>query len=238
MSNITNITNSWDHDLPSKITLLIIAMCVYAIGIYLNTKIMMVSKREKDMTWKLDVTNSILVTIQYTYSMGMHISTNMIQDLHLYTNKWFCYVSLVIQYYLLLYIVGHSMIIALMKYVVIVCDEKIRNFGRERVKEIFFWIDFLHPSIQIAALLIARIDFVSVYGGFTTVNKCLGEAKNTTTLLSLCNSIESIQDHDFEYTLYIFKKTICLLHTIVGYCVTWNILDVFFYWLIFSYACR
>ena len=37
----------------------LIAMCVYCIGVYFHSKIVKVSFKEKDMTWNLDITNSI-----------------------------------------------------------------------------------------------------------------------------------------------------------------------------------
>ena len=162
----------------------------------------------------------------------------MIPDLHLYTGKWFCYINLVISYYLLLYIGGHSAIIALMKYIIIVYDGKVRVFGREKIIEIFFWINFIHPIIAIALSLILRPDFLLAYGGWKQINSCLGNTGNTNRLLSLCDFTKPLHPHSFEYTLYILRRVICVLQVLIIYFLSWNLFDVLFYCLIFAYARR
>ena len=63
----------------------LIALCVYGIGVYFHFKVIKVSFKEKDMTWKLDITNSIILTVHHGYFLFMKIITFIIQDLHAYT---------------------------------------------------------------------------------------------------------------------------------------------------------
>ena len=238
MTNITD-TNRSETNLVSVITGYLIVSCLYVLGIYLHIKIIIVSKREKDMTWKIDITNSLLVIISYTFNIFMHTITYIIEDLHSYTSEWFCYASLVILHYsLLLYISSHSTVISMLKYIVIVYGEKIRDFGKEQIIEIFFWFNILHPMLDIVLRSIIRPDFWVLYGGFTQINRCLGTTNNTATLLSLCDFPKPMHQDSFGYTLYIFKRVICVLQTVILYANGWQLFDMFFYCRIFAYARR
>ena len=41
----------------------LIAVCVYGISVYFHFKIIKVAFKEKDMTWKLDITNSLILMV-------------------------------------------------------------------------------------------------------------------------------------------------------------------------------
>lgn len=137
------------NDLTSEIIFLVIAICVYSIGVFLHAKIIIVSRTEKDMTWKLDITNSFLLIGHYTNIVFIHIVNFITNDFHIYIGRWFCYVSKAMVYYGVLYLTGHSLIVAIMKYVIIVHWQKVRDFGKSRIKELFFWLNFLHPIFMI-----------------------------------------------------------------------------------------
>ena len=244
MNNTTDIHNP-GHNLTSTIILVLIVICLYGIGLFFHAKIIYISKREKGMTWKLDITNSFLLIIIGTYSLLLHIVTYMIQDLYTYTGTWFCYVSKAITYYGLLYTIGHSLIIALMKYTVIVHEESIRNFGKDKVKEIFFWLNFLHPFVWTALDFMLRPEF----DGFIPINRCLGNIKNTSTqgnatsnssnyLVFLCHLAEPLRQNSFEYTVYIFKQGICVLQFVATVLIAINFFEVLLYSKIFSFARR
>ena len=235
----------------------LIVSCLYAIGLYLHIKIILVSKREKDMSWKIDITNSLLLMITYTFCMFMHTITDIIEDLHSYTSEWFCYAYLIMLHYsLLLYIPSHSTVISMMKYIVIVYEENIRDFGKEKIIELFFWINLFHPILDITLRSIIRPDFwsVALHSGwyilvgednflgedFTQDDNCLGFARvctscKTTTLHDLCDFPKPMLQ---DYTLYIFKRSICWVQTVIMYANSWQLFDVFFYCRIFAYARR
>lgn len=243
MNNETD-TNITGPNTTSTISVLLVVICLYVIGLFLHAKIIIISKREKDMTWKLDVTNSVILIIHYTYAILMHTGTYIIQDLHTHTGKWFCHVSHAITYYGILYSVGHSLIISMMKYILIVYDEKIRDFGKDKVKEIFFWANLLHPIIWTALHLILKPDF----DGFTPINRCLGNTQNN---LRQGNNTSSIIDRFFlgdfyepphqnssEYAIYIFKQVLSVLYTTSSYLMVINFFDMVLYCKIFSYMRR
>ena len=58
MSNTTTIYDK-ETNLATDIPVAIIILCAYSIGLFLHTKIILVSKKEKGLMWGIDVTNSI-----------------------------------------------------------------------------------------------------------------------------------------------------------------------------------
>ena len=237
MSNITDI-NTYEPNLTNEITVALIVLCLCVIGSYLCIKIIIVSKRDKEMAWKIDITNSAMLIILYTNAVFMHTITYMIPDLHLYTGKWFCYVEMFISCYLITYQIRHSTVIAMLKYIIIVHDDKARDFGRKTIIKIVFWINLLHPTIDIALHLIVRPDFLWAYGGLQQINNCLGNPGNPIRLHTLCDFTEPLQKYSFEYVFYILKYVICWLHVVIIYVFIWNLLDVVLYCKIFAYARR
>ena len=111
-------------------------------GIYLHVKIIKISKKEKEMTWKLDITNSCLLIFNCTHSNLMEHITYIVHNLYTYTGQWFCYASKVVNYYGNLYTAGHSMIVSILKYIRIVHWKQSRKLGKEKVDGIFFGSTF------------------------------------------------------------------------------------------------
>ena len=231
-------TTGTENDVATIVITGILAICFYVIGLYLHTKIIGISKQEKDLTWKLDIVNSVAVMFTFTYYILLHFFTYIIPDLHLVTGKWFCYTSKIFIHYTMLYNVGHSMIISLMKYIVIVHDEKIRPY-KHKILDLFFWMNVLHPSIVIVLHLVAIPDFYVVYGGFTQINSCLGTPQlNKTNIFSVCNIIEPTTDAALAYSIYIARWLVCNLQAVCSYIVAFNIFDMLIYCKIFAYGRR
>ena len=102
-------------DIVTLIIVALVMITLYGTGVYLHTKIIKMSKIEKSITWKLDITHSILIISLYGLHILVHYTTYMVQDLYLYTGTWFCYSAKVIATLSNLYVASHSMIISLMK---------------------------------------------------------------------------------------------------------------------------
>ena len=119
--------NSHSKTTTVQIIMGIVVVCVYIIGVYLHTKIIQISRKEKDMTWKLDIFNSTLIIVHYFHSIIMHGITYIIDDLHEYTGNWFCYLSRSLVLIGNAHTTGHSFIIAMVKYVVIIHYQRFSN---------------------------------------------------------------------------------------------------------------
>ena len=232
----------------SEIICLVLVFCFFTIGLYLHTKIVMVSKREKDMTWTLDATNSCCILIHFVHYMLMSIVTILVEDLYMYTGRWFCYVSNFLSYYGMHYYQTHSLVIAMLKYVHIVWWMKVTVFGKETINALFFWINLLNPLLMILIHLAITPDFFIVWTGYPHVARCLGDEKgrisgNSThprpKLHDLCIDIETPSGENvLEYTLFVFEKSTCWIQWIMHVVIFWNILEVLVYYLIFRFMHR
>ena len=229
------------------VTPFLIVTSLYIIGIRFHTKIIQISIREKDLTWKLDITNSVILVTHYSHSIVMHGLTYLIPNLHEQTGNWFCYTYKAFAYYGNLYTIGHSMVVSILKYIIIVQWEKVRNHGNQMVAEILFWFNFLHPVLNIVVHLFVRPDFLWIYDGISNSNRCLGESVGIVSnssktsnmkLHHLCNIVEPIYSYSIEYGIFIARKSICVLQTLNIYLMAWNIIEIFLYCQIFAFARR
>ena len=234
-------------DSTNILVFLIIAISVYFIGLHLHIKIIRVSYKDKDITWKLDITNSALLIFFTMHAIFMHGFTYFVQDLHSYTGEWVCYMSKGIAFYGQLYIYGHSLIVSILKYVIIVCWEKTMDFGRDRITEIFFWVNFLHPLLLIVLWLIVRPDFFWAYDGMKQIDMCLGDPKNNwgpgsnqsfTKLHNLCDFTLSSSENVLGNVIYICKTMVCGINVGLYYLILWNFFEIITYCFIFRFMRR
>ena len=222
----------------------LVATIVYFIGVYLHGRIIQVSRKEKFVTWKLDVTNSIVLIAHYMHKLLMYGITYVIADLYTYTGGWFCYASKVLAYYGNLYTAGHSAIVSILKYVIIVYWRKARDFGNDNVKNIFFVLNFLHPALTILLHLIIVPDFFWAYDSFQHFDRCLGDPKGNwvlqtnrsqTKLHSLCHFDAPLDENYIQYTIYILRSSVCWIQFCTLYAISWNLFEIFFYCRIFIF---
>ena len=226
--------------LATSIAVALMVISVYCIGTYLHIKIIGISLKVKEATWKIDIANSVVALTYYGFSIFIHSVTYFVQDIYLLTGGvWFCYVSKIILHYGLLYILTHSMVIAALKYSIIVHTDVRKISSKERLKETFFWINLLHPIFSMVLFLLLTPDFYVQYGGFTTINVCLGNPNmNKTTFLDLCEFTAPSNKYTFYYLVYICKRIICIAQALSVYFIGFNFFDMLFYCRTFSYMRR
>ena len=93
---------------------------LYAVGSYIQVKIVSTCRRERDKTWKITITNSIVLMIYFFYAIPFETITEHFPVLSQYTGDWICYLSAFVYMYGC-YIIGfHSFVISLIKYFLIV----------------------------------------------------------------------------------------------------------------------
>ena len=232
-----------------NVVLMLLSLLLIVLGTWFHTKIIMISKREKEMTWKHDITNSTFLIFHYAHAWLFHTLTYFIPDLHIYVGKWYCYTYRILAYYGNIYTVGHSLSICTMKYILIVHWEKARNYGHDRIKNAFFWLNIIHPMINYGVHFLVYPEFIMVYDGITTSNRCLGEKEyleekeNVTSSVKLhhiCQMIKSYhnQSNIVDVAVSIGRKSLCYLQTGSVYLMAWNIIEIGLYLHIFSFARR
>ena len=105
-------------DIITQIIMGGVALSIFVVGLFFHTKVVCVSKKDKDVTWELDITNSIILVFHYGHAIIMNGVTMFVKDLYTYTGTWFCYASKAISLLGNTHSTGHSFVIAIMKYVI------------------------------------------------------------------------------------------------------------------------
>ena len=235
-------------DLFSKVIMGSMLLGVYGIGVYLHVKVIQVSKKEKELTWKMDISNSVILLICSIHSLFMHTLTYFVSDLHTITGKWYCYLIKALYVIGSAHTTGHSFVIAVIKYVIIVhYQSTITGLKKEKVKSIFFWINLFYPVAMFAVLCMITPDFIFIYDGVSPANRCLGKSeifsslkKNSSAvkLHNLCN-IDAPNDLlSYKYAFFIVRKSICWVHIIFLYANVWNLIELIIYVKIFKFMHR
>ena len=231
----------------TQIIMCIIALFVYGIGVFLNIKIIQVSRKQKQMTSKLDETNSIIFIIHYAHVMFMHGITYLVDDLYLYLGKGFCYLSKTLTVIGNSHSTQHSFVISMMKYMMIVHYQTVSDSKKSQMKTRFFVLNLLYSISPILIFSMLRPDFIIIYDGVSQANRCLGipevrseNGSNETAikLHHMCNVPEPLEPAFFSFLFNFFQKMICWMYIIFIYLNVGNILEMVIYFLIFSYMRR
>ena len=225
-----------------------ILICIYCIGLYLHLKVIKVSKKEKELTWRLDVTNSYMVMCHHAHVFTIEIVTYIVPDIHTYTGEWFCYFSKLVTLYGNYYIIGHSMIIAIFKYVIIVCWEKARDVGHEKIKGIFFWYNLVYSVTMFLPHFLYEPEYLWVHDSFARIDRCLGDPKNNwgpdsnrtqIKMHHICKRLTEAYHQDYIWhALNNLRAGTCWVHVLVCYLVGLNIIEMLVYCRIFSFMRR
>ena len=125
----------------------VLLFLIFLVGLYLQIKVIIVSKQVKETTWKINISHSIVMTAHFAIRIFLESTTCIIPSLHQYTGKWFCHVLYFVDNYGAISISSHSLATAAHKYVFIVHQMRIIDFGEERAREISFWINLIFPAV-------------------------------------------------------------------------------------------
>ena len=231
-----------------ELTVIIITMSlvlIYLVGLYLQIKIIMIAKHDKDTTWKIDISHSIVMIIYYAFIISIETTTHVIPNLSHFTGSWFCYFTLYLKLYGLISITVHSLYVSIHKYIFIVYQDKVNNFGKEKARQISFWIYILHPAVFAITWMVRPH-----YRAIASINRCHGlqsqedskEANETIGGLAQRLFFCGLGNYDgynsFDYFIYLANQFYCFLQTVVILIVAGNIIEIFIYKKIFHWMKR
>ena len=241
-----NYTNEIPLNTSLVIILIIIMVIVYSIGLYLHTRIITVSKKDKAITWKLDILNSICILFYFNIAFVMFLVTYLKVaskiDICSYTATWICYGLKLIVFTGRMYIISHSLIISLMKYCNIIFQEKVRAVGKHRIENLFLFLDVLYPTMVFGIIRLIKKDETFPNDPFQEEffhqKSITNTYKTTGKLFDACSFDEAFDEISIPYIFYILRMTFCWILSISIFLNSINILEVFFYYKIFRYMNR
>ena len=112
--------NESSVDITTVIIATLSLVLIYLVGLYFQIKIIKISKKDKDMTWKIDISHSIVMIVHFGFQILFETTTNVIPNLSRFTGSWFCHCALFVRLYCMISIVSHSLVTAIHKYFFIV----------------------------------------------------------------------------------------------------------------------
>ena len=223
-----------------KLSSIIIQILLFSIGLPIQLKIISVCWKEQDgKTWYIHLINSAALIIHFFFSILFDSIAHVFPNLSSSIGEWFCYCILFIRFYGYMIIAFNSFLVAAMKYIFIVHDEKARSIGEEKLKKLFLFVAFAVP------FTLATISSVTKdINGFTDLVSCFGMKevedekydtwKKNLVKFFVCN--HGWTDHDIEenYGLYVFQQCLCGIRTGVTMLINTNFPEAFLYFKIFS----
>ena len=233
-------------DLSTFIIMNVLLSVIFIIGLYLQIKIIIVSKQEKDMTWKIDICHSVVMITHFCLRILFEFITYLTPLLHQYTGTWICYVVFFVTVYGSVSVISHSLVISIYKYICIVHQNQIQVFGVDRASLIAFWTNLLFPAV-FAITLIARPYPLP----WDKVNKCLemhhweyatkvNETSKSLLQRFLFCGFDNFDGHDslFGHVMNVANMIGCFITSVLLFIVMTNIMEVFLYRQIFVYMKR
>ena len=226
-----------DKGVSVDILIHILAQIVlFFIGTIIQVKLISVSQKEKDKCWKVHVTHSVVLILNFSFSISFETIIHFEPLLSQHIGSWFCYGASFVTYYCFYSIVTHSLIISLMKYLYIVHHVKLSKLNEETLQFWFLVINIMHPLFLTISNIVA-----SDWGSNTSLNTCFAQVEENPDshetleeptkkpfLCILWNSYT--EDLDASYVL---RRCLCFVRSVVNVIINSNILEGFFYFSIF-----
>ena len=231
--------------LLSEVFVGITVIFIFTIGAYHQIKKIQICLKEDGVCNKLEITNSIVVTLHLFNCVALYGITYVVKDLYLYTGEWFCFLTKIILASGDAHMMGHSFLLALVKLLVIVHAET-DVVRKEKIKNVAFYINCVYGIVVVGILNIARPDYVFVYHS-SMADRCFGRSgvmkldDNTTSaanLAQLCDITYPSQQLTFDYVIAFIREFICWLDVSFIYLNAANVLEGLCYLHIFAYMNR
>ena len=210
---------------------------------YVCFKLLKAMKQEKSLIG--DVTTIVLYIemVFHPFWLIFTTITDLIHPLNDLLGQWFCILGWVFLNLATSAVSFHSTIVAVMRYVFIVHEEKVRLFGRDKIKKVFRWTSILLPLFGI---LWAGLEGPSI-SIFNSVNKCNGKQvqlflAETSALYELStrfvvSDINTSTEY-FDTVLQILKDISKILRMVVLVILGFNITEGILYYNILSHLNR
>ena len=242
--------NSSSNEISSSFVVYnIILVLIFIVGIILQIRVIQISKKEKDITWRTDICHSIVMIVFYFIRIVFEDLTFFVPCLNQFTGEWLCHVLYFVYMFGALSIAAHSFMLSFYKYLYIVHDSLIRLIGREKCGIILFWISLLAPAL-LAMSFVARPN--DQYLTYSSVYKCRGydiqklakdsqsfdEQFNTYFFCKFMHYNEDEKLGIFEYLMITIDTIGCFVTGAIVFIVMMNIMEAFFYLRIFSFTKR
>ena len=219
-----------------RITLVIVGECF-------NVKVFELMKKENGLVKYITTVFVLVQMVFWPCWLVLVTLTDLIISPNKAVGNWFCDVGNFVFYFLGNVIMFHSFIIAVMRYVFIIHNEKIQRYGIEKMKKIFLILTVTMP------LLVALLKVIEAaeLGSMSFINKCYGIHHKTflveTSTLDIfeqifCQFEEYGQGGSYERVVPFIRQGSCIATKSVMLITGLNISEGIIYIMLLSHMMR
>ena len=210
-----------------------ISCVILVIGEYINARVLQFVKRETGLV--MDVLKMFLYVqmVYWPIATLFGASTEFVYPIGNMLGSWFCVAEFFWLVTGMTFILFHSFVVGLMRYIFVVHEDKVIDFGKERAKKIFFWIAILVPCVLTTWSYFNNRDTSSV----ASLNKCKGQHHK---VFLLEHNYDSTAKRNFCYfesydgqedsIIVTLKRISCTLYSILFFILGFNVAEGFLYW--------
>ena len=214
-----------------------ILLIIFAIGVYLQFKIIKGSMQDRTTAWEINFSHSIVMLVHFSFVIIFESAIYFIPDLNEYLENWVCSAIFLLRMLGAGEIMCHSLIISFYKYIFIVHHNVVVEIGIDRMKSILRFAYLLLP-IGGSLSYIFRPNFHA----FKSIHNCGAHPVKTEVdipnRLFMCGTGGLESDDGYGYVMNFLTGIFCSIQTIISMLIYLNILEVFFYIGIFRHMKR
>ena len=170
----TDVDLTWQpvQDPKMGIPLLVINVFLLLAGGFVHYHLWKMLQRGESLVSSILKAYVIVQMICFPYLVVLHTATDFIYPLSEVLGPWSCVLSYFVLYPSCIFVAFHTTIIAVMRYIFIVHDERVADFGKQRAKSLFYWLLGIVPIAMTIWLYFGAID--RDFDGYAPINKCFG----------------------------------------------------------------
>ena len=173
--------------LPTALEIIhiVIQVFLFGVGLHFQVRTIMVCIQEKNKTWQIHISHSVVMSIYYGYFIPFAAIAYFIPSLGTYIGNGICYFTAFVSLFCYQSMIVNSLLVAITKYIFICHTWKARLFGEERIQRIFLYICIIYPIIM------ATLSILFVRNGFdnrSEIKSCFGNSFSDSMLTQSSNS--------------------------------------------------
>ena len=193
-----------------------------------------------------DVTKlyTITVMVSMPFWSTFIASTDFIHPMSEVIGKWYCAFGYGLNYFTWNIVSYHSFVVAMMRYLFIVHEDKVQKFGKDRVKRYFLGLYFL---LALTVVLWGAMERKEV-NAMSFINKCYGTDHkvfliDTSSLnvarRNFCENVDYGYNGSFaDWMLSSILRLICIAKTTIMLLMGFNIVEGFIYFKTLTHIYR
>ena len=214
-----------------------VLLIVFAIGVFLQIKIIKALKQDRTTAWEIQLTHSIVMLVHFSFVIIFESTIDFVPTLDTYLGTWICSATFLLRMFGAGEMIIHSLIISFYKYIFIVHHNMVLDIGIDRMKKI---LRFVYLLLLIGGSL--SYTFRPNFRAFNSVHNC-GTQQSETDVdlpnrLFMCGTVDMKYNTIYDYVMNIATAMFCSVQTILAMLIYLNILEIFFYIGIFRHMKR